>query len=387
MSTAVEKREPTTVSAYIKSPQMVQGLTSLLGSEDRARRFARAVVTTIQANPKLLNCDKTSFQIACMHSAFANLPPGPLGLAAIIPYGKEAQFQAMYRGIVQLLWRSDQIATIESDLVYEGDKFRKRIGQPPIHEPGDHYGDFAHATGVYATIGIKGGGWITEHWPASKICAHRDRYSKAYNYAESPKGKKDSPWHTAPEAMWKKTVLKQAAKLAPISEEAQQAISADDMAEAGVPVIDIAERIQERSDETLDALEAQIVAGQEPTDDGKEGATGEGAEMSDGPDSPTPTTQDDENTSTPGARDARTALREKFEKQCKAIKGVKLDLAYEVLLDVSGVTDKRGLTAEHYQDVIEDMASFITFYEERKARQAEEPEPVAVTADEINFDG
>lgn len=57
-------------------------------------KFIRIVVTTTKQNPRLLSCDPQSFLGAMMESAAFNLEPNTKeGLAYLIPYGNEVQFQ------------------------------------------------------------------------------------------------------------------------------------------------------------------------------------------------------------------------------------------------------------------------------------------------------
>lgn len=188
-------------------------------------RMARIVMTEVRRTPKLADCSIESLMGAVLQCAQLGLEPGPMGLAYIIPYGREAQFQVGYKGLLNLIWRSDQIASVQSEVVREGDLFKYANGIPPElrHIPStDERGEVTH---VYAVIGTKSGGWIFRVMTADEIEAHRERFSKA----------KSGPWFTDWDEMACKTVLKRTGKRAPVSTEVQNAIALDDKAELGVP--------------------------------------------------------------------------------------------------------------------------------------------------------
>lgn len=189
-----------------------------------AARMARVCITEIRRNPKLAECSLGSLYAAIMQCAQVGLEPGNLGLAYLIPYGTECQFQLGYRGVLQLVWRSQQISSVQSEVVYARDAFEYSNGIPPTLRHVPATGDRGPATHAYACIGTKSGGWIFRVMTADEINDHRKRFSKA----------KASPWDTDWSEMACKTILKRTAKRAPISADAQHAISLDDRSELGI---------------------------------------------------------------------------------------------------------------------------------------------------------
>ena len=66
--------------------------------KNKAERFARICLTAVRNNQKLMGCTQESFAAALMTCAQLNLEPNtPQGLAYLIPYGKECQFQIGYK--------------------------------------------------------------------------------------------------------------------------------------------------------------------------------------------------------------------------------------------------------------------------------------------------
>lgn len=104
----------------LSSQQVMNNLTAMLGT--KAQGFATSVLSTVNNNKLLQNADAGSIYTAAMLAASLDLPINPnLGFAAIVPYGKTAQFQLMTRGIVQLAIRSGQYERITNAVVHEGE--------------------------------------------------------------------------------------------------------------------------------------------------------------------------------------------------------------------------------------------------------------------------
>lgn len=87
--------------------------------QERAERFTRICLTAMRQTPKLAQCEPASILGAMMTCAQLNLEPNtPQGLAYLIPYGRECQFQVGYKGLMQLMYRSGAIASFNADVVY-----------------------------------------------------------------------------------------------------------------------------------------------------------------------------------------------------------------------------------------------------------------------------
>jgi recombination protein RecT len=201
-------------------------------------RLIRVALTSVQRTPKLLDCDPKSLLGAIVQSAQLGLEPdGVLGHAYLVPYGKEVQLIPGYKGLVMLARRSGEVSSVDTRVVREGDSFRYQFGLEPKleHVPADGAGDEGEITHAYAVIRLKDGGYQFDVMTRRQIDAVRKR-SRAGT---------SGPWVTDYPEMAKKTVLRRALKLAPMSVEAQQAVALDEMADAGVSqalehVVDIA---------------------------------------------------------------------------------------------------------------------------------------------------
>jgi recombination protein RecT len=190
-------------------------------------RLLRVVMTSIQRTPKLLECDQRSLLSAVFQAAQLGLEPdGALGLAYLLPYGKECQLIVGYKGLVALARRSGEISTIYARVVHERDEFSFEYGlsEQLRHVPSleDDPGAMTH---VYAVAKLKDGGVQYEVMSRREVEGIKVR-SKSSKYG---------PWVTDYEEMAKKTVIRRLSKMLPASVELSRAVANDERAEAGLP--------------------------------------------------------------------------------------------------------------------------------------------------------
>jgi len=251
-----EKEQVTLVDMLeVLKPQLRAALPRSMDAD----RFSRVVLTEVRKNPKLLACTPTSFLAAVFTAAQLGLEVGShLGEAFVVPFRNnkanrtDAQLIIGYKGLVRLMWDSEQIASLSDVVVHEKDRIEYRQGDaeeivhspyvPPaellarlssngkLTEKEKEALDPGAAIAYYAIIETKGGGRRRAFMWVSEVFQHRDRYARN-------SGDSDSVWKTNPDAMALKTVIRKATKLAPRSIERpslQQAIALDELAEAGV---------------------------------------------------------------------------------------------------------------------------------------------------------
>lgn len=204
--------------------------------KNKAERFARICLTAVRNNQKLMGCTQESFAAALMTCAQLNLEPNtPQGLAYLIPYGKECQFQIGYKGLLQLVYRSGIIASFNADVVYRGEienglfEYRKGITPTITHKvdllhPEAREGELIAA---YAACTLKGGGEGLLRLVDKKDIERAQKTSASLKYG------KDSPWISSPEAMWMKTAIKRLVSWLPQTEMLAKAVDLDDKAERG----------------------------------------------------------------------------------------------------------------------------------------------------------
>lgn len=234
---AAVKSERATMQSLITrmSPEIGKALPKHIGME----RFTRMVLSAVSSTPALAKCTPESFMSAMMQAAQLGVEPNtPLGQAYLIPYvnNKERRtdctFQLGYKGLLDLAYRSGQVVSVQVQSVHENDEFEYQLGLHPDlkHIPARR--ERGAVTDYYAVINLKDG-YIFEVMSADDIREHAKRFSQAYS-----KG----PWQTNFDEMAKKTVLKRALKLAPMSADIMRTIAADETikTDLGVDMTEIA---------------------------------------------------------------------------------------------------------------------------------------------------
>jgi len=93
---------------------------SMLGNKSAG--FMASIMSVTTGNKQLQECNPRTILSAASIAATLDLPINPnLGFSAIVPYGKEATFQMMYKGFVQLAMRTGQYKLLNASEVYEGE--------------------------------------------------------------------------------------------------------------------------------------------------------------------------------------------------------------------------------------------------------------------------
>lgn len=196
---------------------VMKNLKAMLGS--KAQGFATSVLSAVNNNKLLQSADANSIYTSAMVAASLDLPINPnLGFAAIVPYGRSAQFQIMTRGIIQLAIRSGQYSRITNSIVCEG----QLVKQDPFTD--EYIFDFNAKTsdtiiGYVAYFRTVGGFEKYFYMTKAEAEAHGRKYSKSYS---------NGVWASDFNAMALKTVLKLLlSKYGILSVEMQRAITMD----------------------------------------------------------------------------------------------------------------------------------------------------------------
>jgi len=261
---SAERKQPETLRDWVQLmlPQIEKALPSVMTAE----RFTRIVTTALSSNPKLAQCTRDSFLGGMMQAAQLGLEPNtPLGQAYLIPYKNnkkgvyECQFQIGYKGLIDLAYRSGEVATIQAHCVYENDTFEYELGLDAKLRHIPAKGERGDMTHVYAVIKLANGGYAFEVMSAADVRTHAKRYSKAYE---------DGPWQTNFDEMAKKTVLKKVLKYAPLKSDFARGIVADEgtlRANVQDDYVEVAYTINEDEQdmpETVDPVTGEVLENQ-----------------------------------------------------------------------------------------------------------------------------
>lgn len=206
------------VKQYFDQDQVKSKLAELIG--ENQVNYVTSVLQVVNGNSSLANADPKSIFNATIMAAVLGFPiNNNLGLAYIVPYGNQAQFQIGWKGFVQLAIRSGHYRTINATPIYKGqlikndplEGFEFDFNIPAKGEP----------IGYASKFNLKNGFEKSLFMTVEQIEAHGKKYSKTYS-KDSSTWKKDFP------GMALKTVIKLLiSKWGPMSLEMQQAVQAD----------------------------------------------------------------------------------------------------------------------------------------------------------------
>jgi recombination protein RecT len=231
MTRAVARIDPkeTAGQVMVLLDNRADQLRALLGNDERLyERFRTVALHAVTSNPKVLESDPASIIEAIRDSATLGLEPnGLMGEGYVLPYRNrntgryEAQFQVGWRGLLKLIRRSGEIASIDAQCVYEEDEFALDLGSEPrvVHRPS--LTARGNRVGAYAICRLRSGELVIEWMPNAEIEMVR-RSSRAAD---------DGPWVDWPDEMARKTVLKRIAKRLPLAHVAERALEIEARAE------------------------------------------------------------------------------------------------------------------------------------------------------------
>ena len=217
---AVQKQH--TVGELMRSPGVMAKVQDVLGSEKVAAGFISSVISIANGNKELRKADPMTVVGAAMVAATLQLPVVPtIGLAYIVPYKGQAQFQIGYKGLIELAERSGQFKNIIDEVVYEGQLVRRnKFTGEYVFDEDARTSD--KVIGYMARFDLINGFSKTIYWSIEEVKAHAMKFSQAFKNGWT------CPWKTDFDAMARKTVLKALfSKYAPKSIQMQSAITYD----------------------------------------------------------------------------------------------------------------------------------------------------------------
>jgi recombination protein RecT len=189
-------------------------------------RFTRCVITAIQANPGIVEGEKSSLYSSIVQAAQAGINlDGKEGALVIFNtkqgnnWVKKIQFMPMVGGIIKRLGAAG--VTVDSQVVYANDTFDVEYGDNPriVHKPPPFGQPRGEMIGAYAICKSRTGEVYREVMDADQIAAVRGQ-SRAGD---------SLMWTKFATEAWRKTVLRRCAKRIPILDElAQRTMDADD---------------------------------------------------------------------------------------------------------------------------------------------------------------
>ena len=244
----VQKNTKVGFTAYLTNDAVKDQIAKVVGGKDSAR-FISSIISAVQVNPALQECDNPSILSAALQGEVLKLPPSPqLGYFYMVPFKNKkqgttkAQFILSAKGYKQLAMRSGQYTDIDVIYIHEGeykgrDKFTGKQKFEFIED--DDERESLPIIGYLAYFETINGFKKSIYWTKTKMENHANRYSQAFNledYKKLQRGeipenemwKYSSYWYTAFDEMAEKTMIRQLlSKWAILSTDIVQAMEAD----------------------------------------------------------------------------------------------------------------------------------------------------------------
>lgn len=228
---AVPAQQKTGLAAIIRS-KISSTLTGKKGEQ-----FVTDVVSLVNNNPSLGQCDQVSLIASCLQAQTLGLSLNrAMGQAWIVPFKDRknnrttATFQIGYKGFVQLAIRSGQYRKLNVLAVKAGEL----VSWNPLEEEisidlisDESIRSKAETIGYYAMFEYINGFRKAMFWSKEKMQAHAAQYSQSYSY-DLRYNKAESFWSKDFDSMAAKTMLRQLiSKWGVMSVEMQTALEAD----------------------------------------------------------------------------------------------------------------------------------------------------------------
>lgn len=204
-------------------------LAAVLPKHVTPDRLMKTLLIAVNRTPDLLLCTQESMLEAISRSAELGLDiSGTLGEAWLLPFNNkikwiapdgskqekwalQATFMPGYRGLVKLMRQSGEVSKVEADVVHEADEFEFERGLNPKlrHVPNFKVEDRGKVLGAYAVFVFRNGDAQMDFMTVAEI-------EKVRKKSKQPNGQLwTEHWNEAA----KKTVIRRAVKLAPMSAE------------------------------------------------------------------------------------------------------------------------------------------------------------------------
>lgn len=225
--TITKSDEPKSLKTILTGDAMLEQFSKALPRHLNAERFVRICTTALLRTPKLLECSHESFFKCLLDLSAMGLEPDGVR-AHLIPFENksaktvECTLLIDYKGLVEIVRRSPEIARVHADIVCPDDNFEFSAGQI-IRHTWDLAKPRGAMIGAYAMVVLKDGTNQAVVLQKHEIDEVRKR----------SKSQSNGPWVTDYNEMAKKSCFRRLCKWLTLSPEVIQHISEDDEAEFG----------------------------------------------------------------------------------------------------------------------------------------------------------
>jgi recombination protein RecT len=212
-----------TLQELINSPTMMEQIGRALPRHIKPDYMVRVMLTTLQKVPKLADCTQESLLSSLMTCSELGIAPDGRR-AHLIPYGTTCQLIVDYKGLVELVRRSGEVADIHADVVCENDSFSFSFGSGSHLRHIPELGNRGKVIAAYSFCRLKDGSESFEVLSIDEIEKVR-KGSKAGN---------TGPWRDHWNEMAKKTAFRRHSKWLPLSPEVADNLYRDDDTPASI---------------------------------------------------------------------------------------------------------------------------------------------------------
>lgn len=230
MNNQVANRPKMSFTQFMGADVVQKRAIQILG-EKKALSFTSSIISAVQMNPGLQECEPKSIFNAALLGESLNLSPSPqLGQYYLVPFnnknGKQAQFQIGYKGLIQLAIRSGQykklnVLAIKKGELIKYDPLNEEIEVNLIDDEVER--EETETIGYYAMFEYTNGFRKSIYWSKPKMIKHAEKYSAGY---KAHKGY--TFWEKDFDGMAYKTMLRQLiSKWGIMSVEMQTAFESD----------------------------------------------------------------------------------------------------------------------------------------------------------------
>lgn len=166
-------------------------------------------IKTAQSNP-------VSVQNAILNLSSIGISLNPaLKHAYLVPRDGAICLDVSYMGLMHLAQEIGSIEWGQAKIVYANDTYESQgLNKEPVHKFNAFSKDRGDKVGVYCTVKLPTGDFLTEEMDAEEIAGVR-KTSKSQHSSYSP-------WNTFEKEMWRKSVVKRASKYWPKSNSSSQ---------------------------------------------------------------------------------------------------------------------------------------------------------------------
>lgn len=187
----------------------------VLPSHVKPEQFVRIAQGVLRRNPDLARVAQKnvgSFMTAVLDCARLGLEPGDT--YHFVVYGNAITGIRDYKGEIELIGRTGQVAAVKAEVVYANDTFEYDPGtmDRPIHKADWFSDDRGQMIGVYAYAVMKNGA-------TSRVVLMSKADIEKVRKVSRSSGSASSPWVKWTDRMWLKTAIHQLYKWVPKSPE------------------------------------------------------------------------------------------------------------------------------------------------------------------------